>query len=151
MPIVAHCTAVQYLGGVRAIADNHALQNDRVRTGLKPLKAHVKICERKRFYANSSAVIAALPTWKLTKNDYHFSEGKGVMEYFQTLGDLKDTRVLLTFVNSLYDDVFTPDIMLNDKWSVNLALEAISNILRIKSDFDSEVRHLRHPPYQTRL
>ena len=61
------------------------------------------------------------------------------MDYFQTLGDLKDTRVLLTFVNSLYEDVFTPDIMLNDKWSVNLALEAISNILRIKSDFDSEV------------
>ncbi|XP_063684870.1 uncharacterized protein LOC134819039 [Bolinopsis microptera] len=66
------------------------------------------------------------------------SEGKGVMDYFQTLGDLKDARVLLTFVNSLYEDVFTPDIMLNDKWSVNLALEAISNILRIKSDFDSE-------------
>ena len=72
--------------------------------------------------------------------NFLFSEGKGVMDYFQTLGDLKDTRVLLTFVNSLYEDVFTPDIMLNDKWSVNLALEAISNILRIKSDFDSEVR-----------
>ena len=70
----------------------------------------------------------------------YFSEGKGVLDYFQTLGDLKDTRVLLTFVNSLYEDVFTPDIMLNDKWSVNLALEAISNILRIKSDFDSEAR-----------
>jgi hypothetical protein len=52
--------------------------------------------------------------------------------------------VLLTFVNSLFDDVFTPDIMLNDKWGVNLALEAIANILRITSDFDSEVTIVRY-------
>jgi hypothetical protein len=34
--------------------------------------------------------------------------------------------------------MFTPDIMLNDKWSVNLALEALSNILKITANFDSE-------------
>ena len=53
--------------------------------------------------------------------------------------DLKDTRVLLTFVNSIFDDIFTPEIMLNDKWSVNLALESLCNLFRISSDFDSEV------------
>ena len=66
------------------------------------------------------------------------SEGKGVAGYFTSLSDLKDTRVLLTLVNSIHGDIFTPDIMLNDKWSVNLALEAMCNILRINSDFDSE-------------
>ncbi|XP_005093507.2 uncharacterized protein LOC101862335 [Aplysia californica] len=64
------------------------------------------------------------------------SEGKNL--YCYGLGDLVDSRVLCALVNSFVPNTFTTDLLLNDRWTINLALRSAEKMFYAETPFDSE-------------
>ncbi|XP_077994506.1 uncharacterized protein LOC144448226 [Glandiceps talaboti] len=56
----------------------------------------------------------------------------------QNLDDLVDSRVLCALVNSFAPGTFTTEVMLNDRWTINLALKVFEKMIRISTPVDSE-------------
>jgi ankyrin repeat protein len=57
----------------------------------------------------------------------------------QTLGDLADVRVLSALVNSFEPSLFPSEVLLDDRWAINLILRTAGKILRMPiSSFDVE-------------
>ncbi|XP_070560695.1 uncharacterized protein [Ptychodera flava] len=54
------------------------------------------------------------------------------------MDDLVDSRVLCALVNSFAPGTFTTEVMLNDRWTINLALKVFEKIIRLKTPVDSE-------------
>ena len=54
------------------------------------------------------------------------------------LQQLVDVRFLSHMVNAFVPKTFTPEILLNDRWSLNLALRTLEKVLRIETSIDSE-------------
>lgn len=55
-----------------------------------------------------------------------------------SLDDLVESRVLCGLVNSFVPDTFTTEVMLNDRWTINLALDTIGKMLRASNPLGSE-------------
>ncbi|XP_041471768.1 uncharacterized protein LOC121421175 isoform X1 [Lytechinus variegatus] len=53
------------------------------------------------------------------------------------LDDLVDSRVLCELVNSFIPGTFTTEVLLNDRWSINLALKTFEKMIRINTPIDS--------------
>ncbi|XP_071956727.1 uncharacterized protein [Antedon mediterranea] len=58
--------------------------------------------------------------------------------HVQTLDDLVDSRVLCALVNCFAPGTFTTEVMLNDRWTINLALRTYEKIMRINTPLDSQ-------------
>ncbi|XP_071830490.1 uncharacterized protein [Apostichopus japonicus] len=56
----------------------------------------------------------------------------------ESLEDLVDSRVLCEFVNSFVPGTFTTEILLNDRWSINLAIRMFEKMIRISTPIDSQ-------------
>ncbi|CAF0764926.1 unnamed protein product [Brachionus calyciflorus] len=54
------------------------------------------------------------------------------------LNELSDTRVLCGLINSFVPNLFPTEILLNDRWCINLVLRSIDKILMCNSTMDSE-------------
>ncbi|CAB4005411.1 uncharacterized protein LOC110242729, partial [Paramuricea clavata] len=54
-----------------------------------------------------------------------------------TLDDLTDSRVLCALVNSFVPETFTTEVLLNDRWTVNLALQTANEFFKSPSSFDA--------------
>lgn len=63
-------------------------------------------------------------------------EGKNL--YCSKIDDLVDSRVLCTLVNSFVPNTFTTDILLNDRWTINLVLRTAEKMFYANNPFDSE-------------
>ncbi|KAL5484044.1 hypothetical protein EMCRGX_G020475 [Ephydatia muelleri] len=63
-------------------------------------------------------------------------EGKRLQ--FNDISDLTDTRILCALVNTIIPGTFTSEVLLNDRWTINLALNCLSKIFRVLSPVDSE-------------
>eukprot|EP00057_Strongylocentrotus_purpuratus_P023809 XP_011678283.1 PREDICTED: uncharacterized protein LOC100890957 [Strongylocentrotus purpuratus] len=53
------------------------------------------------------------------------------------LDDLVDSRVLCELVNSFVPGTFTTEVLLNDRWTINLALKTFEKMIRISTPIDS--------------
>nr|XP_054761374.1 uncharacterized protein LOC129267773 [Lytechinus pictus] len=53
------------------------------------------------------------------------------------LDDLVDSRVLCELVNSFIPGTFTTEVLLNDRWTINLALKTFEKMIRINTPIDS--------------
>ncbi|XP_052066322.1 uncharacterized protein LOC127705978 isoform X4 [Mytilus californianus] len=58
--------------------------------------------------------------------------------YAYKVDDLVDSRVLCALVNSFVPNTFTSDLLLNDRWTINLALKAAERMLHADTPFNSE-------------
>ena len=56
----------------------------------------------------------------------------------QSLDDLVDSRVLCALVNSFIPGTFTTEVMLNDRWAINLSLRTYEKMMRIDTPVDSQ-------------
>ncbi|ESO91608.1 hypothetical protein LOTGIDRAFT_233395 [Lottia gigantea] len=63
-------------------------------------------------------------------------EGRSIHCY--TVDDLVDSRVLCALVNSFVPSTFTADLLLNDRWTINLILRTAERMFYINTPFDSE-------------
>lgn len=63
-------------------------------------------------------------------------DGKNLSCY--SIDDLVDSRVLCALVNSFVPNTFTSDLLLNDRWTINLALKTAENMFYADTPFDSE-------------
>ncbi|XP_050411091.1 uncharacterized protein LOC126825502 [Patella vulgata] len=63
-------------------------------------------------------------------------EGRNL--YCYTIDDLVDSRVLCALVNSFVPNTFTADLLLNDRWTINLVLRIAEQMFYIETPFDSE-------------
>lgn len=52
--------------------------------------------------------------------------------------DLSDTRILLRLINSIFPQTFTPEVLLNDRWTINLALDLVGEMMNVPHKVDSE-------------
>nr|XP_026689433.1 uncharacterized protein LOC100182602 isoform X2 [Ciona intestinalis] len=64
------------------------------------------------------------------------SEGHKFNVY--SLDDLVDSRALCGLVNSFMSGTFTTEVMLNDRWTINLAMRTISKMLHASNPMGSE-------------
>ncbi|GFO50623.1 ankyrin-3 [Plakobranchus ocellatus] len=64
------------------------------------------------------------------------NEGRNLFCY--SLDDLVDSRVLCALVNSFVPNMFTSDLLLNDRWTINLALRSAEKMFYAETPFDSE-------------
>lgn len=55
-----------------------------------------------------------------------------------SLDDVADVRILCALVNSFIPGAFTSEVFLNDRWSMNLLLRCIEDVLFTTSGLDSE-------------
>ncbi|XP_013397902.1 uncharacterized protein LOC106164510 [Lingula anatina] len=55
-----------------------------------------------------------------------------------SVDDLMDSRVLCALVNSFVQDTFTPEVLLNDRWTMNLCLRTAEKMFYTETPFDSE-------------
>ncbi|XP_060080381.1 uncharacterized protein LOC132559772 [Ylistrum balloti] len=55
-----------------------------------------------------------------------------------TIDDFVDSRVLCALVNSFVPNTFTTDLLLNDRWTINLALRTAEKMFYAETPFDSE-------------
>uniref|UniRef100_K1PBN7 Uncharacterized protein n=1 Tax=Magallana gigas TaxID=29159 RepID=K1PBN7_MAGGI len=62
----------------------------------------------------------------------------GAQEEHDSIDDLVDSRVLCALVNSFVPNTFTSDLLLNDRWTINLALKTAENMFYADTPFDSE-------------
>ncbi|CAG2255852.1 unnamed protein product [Mytilus edulis] len=58
--------------------------------------------------------------------------------YAYKVDDLVDSRVLCALVNSFVPNTFTSDLLLNDRWTINLALKAAERMFYADTPFNSE-------------
>lgn len=63
-------------------------------------------------------------------------DGKNLSCY--SIDDLVDSRVLCALVNSFVPNTFTSDLLLNDRWTINLALKTAENMFYADTPFESE-------------
>ncbi|XP_022088281.1 uncharacterized protein LOC110977993 isoform X2 [Acanthaster planci] len=56
----------------------------------------------------------------------------------ERLDDLVDSRVLCALVNAFVPGTFTSEVMLNDRWTINLALRTFDKLVRIVTPVDSQ-------------
>ncbi|KAL8614249.1 hypothetical protein ACOMHN_026466 [Nucella lapillus] len=63
-------------------------------------------------------------------------EGRNL--YCYGIDDLVDSRVLCALVNSFVPNTFTTDLLLNDRWTINLALRSAEKMFYAETPFDSE-------------
>ncbi|XP_055998277.1 uncharacterized protein LOC125647533 isoform X2 [Ostrea edulis] len=63
-------------------------------------------------------------------------DGKNLFCY--SIDDLVDSRVLCALVNSFVPNTFTSDLLLNDRWTINMALKTAENMFYADTPFDSE-------------
>ncbi|XP_076450581.1 uncharacterized protein LOC143286742 [Babylonia areolata] len=63
-------------------------------------------------------------------------EGRNL--YCYNIDDLVDSRVLCALVNSFVPNTFTTDLLLNDRWTINLALRSAEKMFYAETPFDSE-------------
>ncbi|XP_046854062.1 uncharacterized protein LOC124447210 [Xenia sp. Carnegie-2017] len=64
-------------------------------------------------------------------------EGRMLSRGVMTLDDLTDSRVLCALVNSFVPETFTTEVLLNDRWTVNLALRTANEFFKSSSSFDA--------------
>ncbi|CAL1541164.1 unnamed protein product [Lymnaea stagnalis] len=83
-------------------------------------------------YPSPEACILEIINTQLKKT----SEGKKLACY--SLDDLVDSRVLCALVNSFVPNTFTTDLLLNDRWTVNLVLRTAEKMLYADTPFSSE-------------
>ncbi|XP_064395314.1 alpha-latrocrustotoxin-Lt1a-like isoform X2 [Halichondria panicea] len=57
--------------------------------------------------------------------------------HVEGIQDLVDTRVLCALVNSLVPGTFTAEVLLSDRWTINLALKTVSKIFAVQCLVDS--------------
>ncbi|XP_074660681.1 uncharacterized protein LOC141913126 [Tubulanus polymorphus] len=55
-----------------------------------------------------------------------------------SLDDLVDSRVLCAIVNSFIPNLYTTEVLLNDRWSINFILRMTESMWYVQSPFDSE-------------
>lgn len=63
-------------------------------------------------------------------------DGKSLYAY--KIDDLVDSRVLCALVNSFVPNTFTSDLLLNDRWTINLALKTAEKMFYADTPFNSE-------------
>ncbi|RMZ96159.1 serine threonine- phosphatase 6 regulatory ankyrin repeat subunit B-like [Brachionus plicatilis] len=63
---------------------------------------------------------------------------KEKLYHFPKLSELSDTRVLCGFINSFIPNLFPTEILMNDRWCINLVLRSIDKILMCESTMDSK-------------
>ncbi|KAK3101728.1 hypothetical protein FSP39_005894 [Pinctada imbricata] len=56
----------------------------------------------------------------------------------KSIDDLVDSRVLCALVNSFIPNTFTSDLMLNDRWTINMAIRTAEKMFYNETPFDSE-------------
>ncbi|XP_071809537.1 uncharacterized protein [Asterias amurensis] len=56
----------------------------------------------------------------------------------ESLDDIVDSRVLCALVNAFAPGTFTTEVMLNDRWTINLALRTFDKMVRINTPVDSQ-------------
>ncbi|KAI0208353.1 hypothetical protein LSAT2_006967 [Lamellibrachia satsuma] len=61
-----------------------------------------------------------------------------VKAQLMTVDDLADSRVLCALVNSFVPNTFTTEVLLNDRWTMNLVLRSTEKMFYMHSPFDSE-------------
>ncbi|PVD34056.1 hypothetical protein C0Q70_05318 [Pomacea canaliculata] len=64
------------------------------------------------------------------------AEGKNL--YCYNIDDLVDSRILCALVNSFVPKTFTSDLLLNDRWTINLVLRTAEKMFYADTPFDSE-------------
>ncbi|XP_064635397.1 uncharacterized protein LOC135492725 [Lineus longissimus] len=55
-----------------------------------------------------------------------------------SIDELVDSRVLCSLINSLIPNTFTTEVLLNDRWTINLVLRAFEKMMYADNPFDSE-------------
>ncbi|XP_052800686.1 uncharacterized protein LOC128231667 isoform X4 [Mya arenaria] len=76
---------------------------------------------------------------KLYKSESHSQttrDGKGLFCY--SIDDFVDSRVLCALVNSFVPNTFTADLLLNDRWTIHLALKTAEKMFYAETPFDAE-------------
>ncbi|XP_053383962.1 uncharacterized protein LOC123536322 isoform X2 [Mercenaria mercenaria] len=63
-------------------------------------------------------------------------DGKGLFCY--SIDDFVDSRVLCALVNSFVPNTFTADLLLNDRWTINLALKTAEKMFYAETPFAAE-------------
>ncbi|KAH3877689.1 uncharacterized protein LOC127872130 isoform X2 [Dreissena polymorpha] len=63
-------------------------------------------------------------------------DGKGLHCY--SIDDFADSRVLCAIVNSFVPNTFTADLLLNDRWTINLALKTAEKMFYAETPFEAE-------------
>ncbi|XP_028403348.1 uncharacterized protein LOC114526043 isoform X2 [Dendronephthya gigantea] len=63
-------------------------------------------------------------------------EGRTLTRGALSLDDLTDSRVLCALVNSFVPETFTTEVLLNDRWTVNLALQTANEFFKSPCSFD---------------
>lgn len=56
----------------------------------------------------------------------------------QSIDDLSDSRVLCALLNSFIPNLFTTEVFLNDRWTINTVLRTMEKMLYIDTPMDSE-------------
>ncbi|XP_078504094.1 uncharacterized protein LOC144762717 [Lissotriton helveticus] len=56
----------------------------------------------------------------------------------KTLHDLMDSWVMCSMVNAFLPNTFTLEVLLNDRWTVNIALRTLEALLRVSTSFSSD-------------
>ena len=57
---------------------------------------------------------------------------------YQSVDDLGDSRVLCALLNSFIPNLFTTEVLLNDRWTMNLVLRTMEKMFYIDTPLDSE-------------
>ncbi|CAH3191429.1 unnamed protein product [Porites evermanni] len=65
-------------------------------------------------------------------------EGRKLTRGVLSLSDLTDSRVLCALVNSFVPETFTTEVLLNDRWTINLALTTANQMFKSSNPFDSQ-------------
>lgn len=65
-------------------------------------------------------------------------EGRKLTRGVMSLDDLTDSRVLCALINSFVPETFTTEILLNDRWTINLALQTANEMFKSSNPFDSQ-------------
>lgn len=65
-------------------------------------------------------------------------EGRKLTRGIMSLDDLTDSRVLCALVNTFVPETFTTEILLNDRWTINLALQTANEMFKSSNPFDSQ-------------
>ncbi|KAK2566816.1 Poly [ADP-ribose] polymerase tankyrase-2 [Acropora cervicornis] len=65
-------------------------------------------------------------------------EGRKLTRGVLSLSDLTDSRVLCALINSFVPETFTTEVLLNDRWTINLALTTANQMFKSSNPFDSQ-------------
>jgi len=65
-------------------------------------------------------------------------EGSKLQRGVVGLDDLTDSRVLAALVNSFIPETFTSEVLLNDRWTINMVLWTISKMFKCPNPFECE-------------